>query len=66
MNDTRSDDDGFGWAVPLDEPAVTPDIPPPQADPTADDAPTFLLRGYDETVPSVEFRPRLRLSGDAA
>jgi hypothetical protein len=59
-------DDGFGWAVPLDEPTVAPDLGPPPTDPPADESPTFLLRGYDDAVPSAEFRPRLRLAGDAA
>lgn len=67
MNETRPDDgDGFGWAVPLDEPAVVSESPAPQPEPPTEPDTSFLLRGYDDTPPTIEFRPRLRLSGEAA
>ncbi|MFO0849978.1 MAG: hypothetical protein U0871_15695 [Gemmataceae bacterium] len=67
MSDSRLDDgDGFGWAVPLDEPAVVSESPAPPPDSSVESDTSFLLRGYDDTPPTIEFRPRLRLSGEAA
>ena len=66
MGDNHSEDDGFGWAVPLDEPTVGSGSPAPPPEPPAEPDTSFLLRGYDDTTPTIEFRPRLRLSGEAA